>query len=436
MHNYINCGRRHVVALAVAMIGIGLHAQDLVPSIKIESVRQRWPWNNKVDIQYSVANCGEDAANNVFRKIVFTATVDGKNITIDGAAVGASAKDGTHSVIWYAPKGIKPTAFSLKAELHEGTVPSGDDYMVVDLTTGKVTYEGIWGTQGASNERYSKAEYKTTKMAFRKVKKGTYTIGLSKSHEMWSAFGVLVSSEHEQTLSHDYYIAVFECTRTQWSNIFGGDYDKNVFSYFNDYNGDIGAHRAAHQISWDMLRGSAARPSDKLTPNAKGTVLERLNAKTLAKSSISGFDLPTEVMFEIACRAGKSTLFFWGDDVSEYADYVVCMESVKEWSSANPDRPRAVGSLKPNDWGLYDMSGNVWEWCLDDTSRSDVANTSTPFVPADNGTSIYMRMHGGGPYNNDITGSNKRQFACAFRNSLIRTDTNLTRGFRISWIRW
>jgi formylglycine-generating enzyme required for sulfatase activity len=434
------------IGLAGCLCGV-LSAEEVapevsvVPSIEITNVAQRWPWNNKVDISYTVSNGGEDVAAGVYRKVVFTATINGQEQTIDGSSVGASAQDGPHTVVWYAPRGLEPTTFSLKAALFEADAPSGDDYMIVDLATGAVTYEGMV-SQDAANERYNTATYKTTKMAFRKVPRGTYQIGLDKSHAMYKDFGTLVSSLHNQTLSRDYYMAIFECTIAQWKTIFGADYNSAVFCEkdYNgetDSNGDNGQHRAAHKVSWNMVRGATSLPTDLLKPNAKGTVMERLNAKTEAFSGLQGFDLPTEVMFEVACRAGQNTFFFWGDDVNDYADYVVCKESGKAWAGTVLGRPRAVGSKKPNGWGFYDISGNVWEWCLDDTSRGDLATVSADaFTPASNGTDGYRRMHGGGPYNNDILESNKRQFACAFRNTLGRGDVSRTRGFRVAWIRW
>ncbi|MCP3944811.1 MAG: formylglycine-generating enzyme family protein [Desulfobacteraceae bacterium] len=95
--------------------------------------------------------------------------------------------------------------------------------------------------------------------------------------------------------------------------------------------------------------------------------IHKLNQKKMGV-----YRLPTEMEWEYACRAGTTTAYYWGDTIDcSRAMYGNCARKNGEctifFTSLNitVDRPAPVKSFAPNPWGLYDMSGNLWEWCAD-----------------------------------------------------------------------
>jgi formylglycine-generating enzyme required for sulfatase activity len=108
------------------------------------------------------------------------------------------------------------------------------------------------------------------------------------------------------------------------------------------------------------------------------------------KDSIGKYRLPSEVELEYACRAGTTTRNSFGDDESKLEDYAWYVENAD--SETHP-----VGQKKPNPWGLYDMHGNVWEWCLDKW-HSDYNGAPSDGSALESGSGSSRVYRGGGWY--------------------------------------
>jgi formylglycine-generating enzyme required for sulfatase activity len=128
------------------------------------------------------------------------------------------------------------------------------------------------------------------------------------------------------------------------------------------------------------------------------------------------YRLPTEAEWEYACRAGSTTKWSFGDDEAQLGDY--------GWFNGNSGfHTHPVGQKKPNAWGLFDMHGNVWEWCSDGYEDYGSSAVTDPQGPSGASARVYR----GGSWS--LTARYSRS---AFRNWNAPSSRSLNLGFRLA----
>lgn len=188
-------------------------------------------------------------------------------------------------------------------------------------------------------------------MKFRLIPAGTFIMGSPETEEDREDN----EDQHEVTISRAFWMGVHEVTQKQYEKVMGANP-----SWFqgNNVKADSSNH-PVETVSWDDTVQFCNRLSE--LPQEKKA--ERV------------YRLPTEAEWEYACRAGSMAAYCFGDDSELLANYAFFWE-------LSEDQTHPVGQKMPNAWGLYDMHGNVWEWCSDWYGEYPKRAVSDPTGPA------------------------------------------------------
>jgi formylglycine-generating enzyme required for sulfatase activity len=187
-------------------------------------------------------------------------------------------------------------------------------------------------------------------MKFVLIPAGAFTMGSNAGY----------SSEeptHPVKIQQPFYLQATEVTQGQWEKVMGSNP-----SNFKGCGDDCPVEKVCWNDVWQFI--------EKLNQAEKTTA----------------YRLPSEAEWEYACRAGSATEFFFGDDDKQLGE--------SAWYSENSKgQTHAVGMLKPNAWGLYDMHGNVWEWVEDDwhDGYNGCRNDGVPWIDIPRGSDRVIR---------------------------------------------
>jgi formylglycine-generating enzyme required for sulfatase activity len=186
-------------------------------------------------------------------------------------------------------------------------------------------------------------------MKFLQIPSGTFTMGEN-------------DEAHQVTLTKGFELGVYEVTQEQYEKLMG-----KTPSEFK------GKQNPVEKVSWDDAVKFCRKLSELPEEKAAGYA----------------YRLPTEAEWEYACRAETKTTYSFGDSVDSLGDYAWYNKNsgdpaggswVPEDTVNNTTHP--VGVKKPNPWGLYDMHGNVWEWCQARYGDYPSGSTTDPTGPA------------------------------------------------------
>ena len=204
-------------------------------------------------------------------------------------------------------------------------------------------------------------------MSFAKIQPGTF--------ERKRRLAAEGEPKYQVTITKGFELSICEVTQSQFEKLM----DKNPSSFKNP-------DRPVERVTW----GDAVK------------FCEKLSELPAEKKAGYIYRLPTDAEWEYACRAGTNTQFSFGDIGPVMKEY--------GWYSDNAEsETQVVGQKKPNPWGLYDMHGNVWEWCQDWYAEFPRKPATDPTGPK----SGKDRVVRGGSYNyasKDCTSSSRKPF--------------------------
>lgn len=310
------------------------------------SASQRYPWNNLIDIDFTIGDASADAQFKIDVKASYlgdTRILDARTFVTDPVV-----KTGTRRITWDIGRdcpGFK--ADDLRVAVTATPFTNGTDgvYMVIDLCGGKnaASYPVRYTTTPPKHSVNAADPCKTTEMWLKRIKCGSFMF--CKGYESTGYFKV--------NLTKDFYMGIFECTQQQYAQLTG--------KWPSSFNNELcRATRPCENLSLNGTFGHTLWPKDK-TPDSDSPI-----GKMRKRTGLDTFNLPTEAQWEFANRCGSN-----GGLHSCYKYEQMCYNrsyesaEAESFSSGLENGPVCVGSYTPNAWGIYDMFGNVAEACLD-----------------------------------------------------------------------
>ena len=397
--------RKRAKALAAFVIAAAVFATASARAdgcVQSVTAGQFFPFDRMVIINYVL----ESDVNDEFTVDFYVTCNEGETFfklseygTLSGdGEEGTVSGNGAHKIYWTPGSDFDTVSSgSMRIKVAAEVVPPPPKtFMTIDLTDGSVSYSPEEPTGGWTEE------YKTTKLALKRIEAGTFYMG-TPTDAVSPHRDSKDCVKHEVTLTKAFYVGVFEVTQKQYQLITGTDP--------SNFKGD---NRPVESISYNTITG-------------EGGFFALLNERTGLT-----FGLPTEAQWEYACRAGTDTDLNDGENLTNGGTEDPKMSEVGRYQYNNTfpqggyqyyNSHTVVGLYRPNGWGLYDMHGNVCEYCRDFISPYNGTEPVTDQVGQT--SSNYLTVRGG------YFSSNPIDCRSASRSFQTKVSTANSRGFRV-----
>ena len=367
----------------VALASLAAFADPTDPQVALVSAGQ--DLNRVVTVKYTL----DEPAIVTFDVLTNGVSIGAENLkTASGdlwRVVAATGSGEVRTIAWNAYESWPDHKFKngeVSVKVTAWATNSPPDYMVIKLVgddKGARTFytapEQLPGVGGVTNDMY-----KTDYLVMRRIPAAgkTFRMGSPASEPARQSNEIL----HYVSLTNDFYMSVFELTQGQFMNVVGSE--PTTYSSYS--------YEPTHPVDWivyNSFRGSSA-----LWPNDGHDVDPSKDLYTFRTVlNLPSLDLPTESEWEFACRAGTGTA---------RPDMVAAVGDLAWYADNSDGATHEVGLKLPNPWGLYDMFGNVSEWCRDYAGAYETANSLAAPVIAPTGpatatdsTNCYRAKRGG-----------------------------------------
>lgn len=369
-------------AVVVLLCGLGAVSDEPetpAPETRVvsASAASRTPWDGRIDVDFTVYMpvSGTTAA------ISLSATDGAETYTASTLEdVPAVTTSGTYRVVWniaedYPDLYAQTFTITVSASVASFTPDEqSGNYMVIDLSggTNAQSYAVSYLTNAPAGGWTD--EYKTSKMVLRKIPAGTFEMGTRGTD--WPSNMQVDDRLHNVTFTNAMWAGVFEVTQRQWELATG-----EKPSRFN--NQEYYRMRPVEMVNYCAIRGAS---QGQQWPSSASVDSSSFIGVLRSRTANDTLDLPTEAQWEYACRAGTTTALNNGQNLTNSTSDA-SLGLVARYGqtgsiprNCDPESGTAVvGMRDPNAWGLFDMHGNVWEWCLDYGTQSlETASVTNP----------------------------------------------------------